>query len=287
MAGILRLPVRLALRQFGWRTSWIGSIDARAVVAAGDGRLINILGKDEPIATEESPLVVQLLGNDVGLLSEAMALLEDRVDAFDLNLGCPLREVTREGLGASLLEEPSRTTDMICRLAERTRRPLTAKIRVMHGVGFREAVQFAEGLQGAGVAALVVHARPPNQGFSGPPDWGAIRAIRERLTIPVIANGGVQTVRDIASCSKQTGCSWVMVGSGVIRNPFLVQEYRRLVGGVKPGINNRARLTDFTAEYGRRLVSSRGAFARQFTSQAGYVGYLILRLRISLFVRRH
>ncbi len=287
MAGVLGVPLRLALRQFGWTTSWIGSIDASAVVAAGNGRLVNILGRDEPIAPEESPLVVQLLGNDVGLLSKAMALLEDRVDAFDINLGCPLQDVTRRGLGASLLEHPSKTTDMIRQLAGRTRRPLTAKIRVMREVGFQKTMQFAEQLEAAGVAALVVHARTADQGFSGPPDWTAIRVIRDRLSIPVIANGGIGTARDVMSCRAQTGCSWVMVGAGAIRNPFLAQEYRRLVGGATPGIGHKGRLADFAAEYGRRLTPLRRTFAPLLAYPLGYLGYLILRVRIMLFVGRH
>ena len=287
MAGVLNLPLRLALRQFGWTTSWIGSIDAGAVVAAGDGRLINILGRVEPIATEESPLVVQLLGNDVGALSEAMALLEDRVDAFDINLGCPLPQVTRKGLGASLLEEPSRTTDMIRRLAVRTRRPLTAKIRITRGVRFQETVRFAEQLESAGVAALVVHARTADQGFSGPPDWTAIRVIRDRLSIPVIANGGIGTAPDVMSCQAQTLCSSVMVGAGAIRNPFLALEYERLAHDEPPPKGGGSRLADFAAEYGRRLAGLRRTSGPLFTYPLGYLGYLILRIRIMLFVGRH
>ncbi len=287
MAGLLNGPLRLAMRRFGWTTSWIGSIDAKAVVAARDGRLINILGDEELVAPEEAPLVVQLLGNDVGLLREAVALLERRVDAFDINLGCPLREVTRKGLGASLLEDPSKTTAMVRELAARSKRPVTAKIRVMPETDSQETVRLAQNLEAAGVAALVVHARQPAQGFSGRADWAALRAIRERLTIPVIANGGLTTAKDIASCCKQTGCSWVMVGAGAIRNPFLLMDYQRLAGDTAPAADAGPRLSDFANEYGRRLVSQSGAFARIFASPAGYLGHLTLRLRLALFIRRH
>jgi len=287
MAGILNLPLRLALRQYGWTTSWIGSIDAAAVAAAGDGRLINILGKDQPVAPEESPLVVQLLGNEVRQLSKAMALLEERVDAFDLNLGCPLQTVIRKGLGASLLEDSAKTTGMMRELARMTRRPLTAKIRLAPGGGSQGAVDLAQRLEAAGVAALVVHARTARQGFSGPADWSAIRAINERLTIPVIANGGIGTVRDVTSCREQTGCSWVMVGTGAIRNPFLNQECRRLAGGTAAGEGKRERLRDFAREYGRRLVSSQAGFPRRLACPVGVLAYAILRLRIVAFVGRH
>ncbi len=287
MAGLLSQPLRLALRRFGWTTSWIGSIDARAVVAAGDGRLINLLGKHEPIAAEESPLVVQLLGDDVGRMSEAMALLEDTVDAFDVNLGCPLRQVTRKKLGAGLLEAPSRVIGMIRQLTRRSRRPVTAKIRVVREEDFRTTVRFAEQLEGAGIAALVVHARTVDQGFSGLPDWTAIRVIRERLSIPVIANGGIASARDVVSCQSQTGCFWVMVGSGAIRNPFLALEYRQLVRDAPPDPDVERRLASFAVEYGRRLINPDSVRTTRLACPLGCLGYLVLRARIALFVRRH
>ena len=86
--------MRLAFREVGWGVSWIGSIDAGAVVAKGAGRLINILGKEEIVDPSERPLVVQLIGDDAGILSHAASLVEDEADVLDLNLGCPLHIAT-------------------------------------------------------------------------------------------------------------------------------------------------------------------------------------------------
>lgn len=287
MTGILNLPLRLTFRRFGWGIACIGSIDAEMVAKAGNGMLINILGKEEHTNSEDRPLILQLMGKDADALTRAMSLLEDKADIFDVNLGCPLKAATSKGQGAALLQKPEWTLKFLEKVVQTARRPLMVKIRLLSQNDNRKTVWFARRLEEIGISGLVVHARTPSQGFTGNADWDTIRAVKEQLTIPVLGNGGLRTVNDIITCQKYTGCDGVVIGSGVMRDPFLAADYRQyLASDTMSPTRTFGDLLGFAREY--------ASVACSFNSSSSGLYYLwtvlqffLLRSRTKLFVLRH
>ena len=287
MAGILDLPLRLTFRKFGWDMTCIGSIDADAVVAGKDGKLINIVGKEEQTSSHDRPVVIQLMGNNTDVMIEATHILEERADVFDINLGCPLKIATCKGWGVSLLQRPEKAIAMVKELTRATAKPFTAKIRILPQDNDNKILSFAKGLEEAGVSALIVHARTPLQGFSGEVDWNRVRLIKEELTIPVLGNGGIRSVQDILSCKESTGCDGVMIGCGAMENPFLARDFSRYVeNGAVASTNNFAYLLKFVNEYALLSCALNGLSLRRYYCRR-LLHFFILRRKINVFVRRH
>jgi len=175
-----------------------------------------------------TPVRIQLLGSDPELLAaNAAHVAELHPAGIDLNFGCPAPLINRKGGGASLLNEP----ELLNRIAAAVRAavpvaiPVTAKMRL----GIRDtskAIDCACALNEGGIDELVVHARTKEDGYRPPARWQAVAAIREAVSIPVIANGEVWTVSDFHAIRAATGCSDVMLGRGAVADPLLAWRIR-------------------------------------------------------------
>ena len=175
-----------------------------------------------------TPVRVQLLGSDPGLLAanaaQAAAL---RPAGIDLNFGCPAPLINRHGGGSALLADPAGMERIAAavRAAVPAAMPVTAKMRLGLEDSCR-AVECACALQAGGIDELVVHARTRADGYRPPARWPVVAAIREALTIPVIANGEVWTLADYHAIRTETGCQDVMLGRGAVADPLLTQQIR-------------------------------------------------------------
>ncbi len=175
-----------------------------------------------------TPVAVQLLGSCPARLGETAARLAGLSPcAIDLNFGCPAPTVNRHGGGAMLLDDP----ELLGRITESVRRavpvsiPVTAKMRL----GIRDTartVECAQALESGGADALVVHARTKIEGYRPPAHWEWIARVRERVAVPVIANGEIWTVDDYQHCRDVSGCTDVMLGRGAVADPFLARRAR-------------------------------------------------------------
>jgi len=286
MAGILDRALRLSFREVGWGVSWIGSIDAETVAARGDGRLINILRKEEIVDPSERPLVVQLIGDDAGVLSRAASFLEDKADVFDINLGCPLHIATSRGLGAALLKDSEKMLNTLKSFVRSTTKPVTAKIRLLSVDKTQETVDLAKRIEDTGIAGMIIHARTPDQKFSGRAHWEALRRVKMNLTVPVIGSGGIQTVSDIFLLREYAHLDGIMVGAGAIRNPFLVREYNEGTMGIPLHRNRLKDMLHFASLYAQFACGQKGRTSASLGSFMQHLHYLILRLRLELFVLR-
>eukprot|EP00930_Biecheleria_cincta_P003324 TRINITY_DN104255_c0_g1_i1.p1 TRINITY_DN104255_c0_g1~~TRINITY_DN104255_c0_g1_i1.p1 ORF type:complete len:420 (-),score=70.68 TRINITY_DN104255_c0_g1_i1:74-1333(-) len=169
---------------------------------------------------QDRPLFAQFGGRDPGDILEAALLVQDRVDAVDLNLGCPQRSAQRDRTGAYLMDEPHRVQRILKKLVANLKVPVTAKIRVFPDV--KQTVDFALMLQDTGIAALAVHGRRREQRHhEGAADWDAIAAVKSALAIPVIANGNILKRQDADTCMKITGADAVMSATTLLSNPHL------------------------------------------------------------------
>ncbi|GHT89912.1 tRNA-dihydrouridine(16) synthase [Betaproteobacteria bacterium] len=175
-----------------------------------------------------TPMRVQLLGSDPECLADnASRLVALSPAGVDLNFGCPAPTVNRHRGGAVLLSEPELLHRIVAAVRARIPRniPFTAKMRL--GVDdVHPAVACALALQAGGVDALIVHGRTRADGYRPPARWEEIARVRSALAIPVIANGEVWNVADYAAIRAATGCADVMLGRGVVADPFLPQRIR-------------------------------------------------------------
>jgi len=250
MAGYSDVPFRSICREFGSAMSYTPCLSDDAIIHAGQPG-----ARHAEFLAEERPVAVQLLAKDEShLLAAAHQIMRRRPDLIDLNAGCPARRVSGRGRGAALLLEPERLGGLVSALVRSVPVPVTVKIRLGWDDASRNHVEVARILEQAGVAAIAVHGRTRDQGYSGHADWAAIAEVRAAIRIPVIANGDVRTVKDIEAITAATGCQAVMIGRGAIGNPWIFQ--RRDATTVLPeertGVMSR-HLAHMIAFYGERL----------------------------------
>ncbi len=219
LSGYTDAPFRLLCRRHGCRYAFTPLIAARSLVHRNPGA-IPLLHR----APAEPWLGIQLEAGDPDVLSRAVSLLVDRdFQVLDFNMGCPVAKVTRKGAGAALLHRP----DLACRCIEALAAgpfPVTAKIRILDEQDPAPTVRLARALRNAGIRALTIHGRIAERFYAGPVAAHVIRAVRENVDVPVIANGGIRTRHDACELRNRTGCSRIMVARGAIGNPWIFRD---------------------------------------------------------------
>lgn len=180
----------------------------------------------------ERPLSYQLLVASAAEVGPAIdALQKLGADAIDLNMGCPAPAVGRFGAGAKLMERPGDAREIAREARKRTRLPLSAKIRIGGDLDGERLHSFCRMLEDEGIDLLSVHARLTHESFAREPRWGHLAGVKERLTIPVVANGGIFSVRDAEACLEASGADGLMLGRGAVIRPWLFAEIARSVYG--------------------------------------------------------
>ena len=183
-------------------------------------------------AFSERPLSYQLLTSTPSELGRAMeALHACKADAVDLNMGCPAPVVGKFGAGISLMEQPENVRSIVAEARRRTSLPLTAKIRLGADLDEEKLWSFCSLLEDEGIDMVSVHARLKHESFARNPRWERIAGIKERLTIPVIANGGIFSIQDARDCLRLSGADGLMLGRGAVIRPWLFSEIARDVCG--------------------------------------------------------
>ena len=186
----------------------------------------------------ERPLSYQLLLSSAREVVPAIeALHRLGADAVDLNLGCPAPRVRRDGGGSSLMNKAELVRSIVATARKATDLPLTAKIRLGETLDENRLRDFCTMLEGEGIDLLTVHARLRKEPFSRPPRWAWVARVKEWLSIPVIANGGVLSVADGEKCLAATGADGLMIGRGAAFTPWLFADlatriYGRNVDGI-------------------------------------------------------
>jgi len=179
------------------------------------------------------PWAVQFFGHEPEILAEAIKRLEGfPFDIADINMGCPMPKIVKNGEGAALMANPSLAGKMIEAAVKASDRPVTVKIRKGFA-GTANCVEIARIAQESGASAVAVHGRTREQYYSGAADWGAISAVKAALKIPVIGNGDIFTPEDAVSRLKESGCDGVMIARGALGNPWI---FRRTQAFMETGV---------------------------------------------------
>lgn len=225
LAGYSDLPFRRCCRRFGLVYAHTPLLDAGALLHHdSENREILARGDDEPW------LAVQLMGCRPDDLRQAAAILNDYpFDALDFNMGCPVRKVMQRNAGAALLKTPELALDCVRVLRDVVKKPLTVKTRILSETDPDATVRFCLALQDCGIDGLTIHGRLPQRIYAGPVAMAVIKAVREALSIPVTANGGIFTAADADALATGSGCDRLMVARGAIGNPWL---FRELIQGL-------------------------------------------------------
>ena len=221
MAGITNSAYRRICKEMGVGLVYAEMVSDKAIVY-NNKKTIDLLYMTE----EERPISQQIFGSDVDSFVEAAKFIEKEMkpDIIDINMGCPVPKVAvRAQAGSALLKNPTKIYDVVKNVVENVNVPVTVKIRSGWDNKHINAVEVAKICAKAGASAICVHPRTRSQGYSGKADWNIIKDVVENVSIPVIGNGDIKSPEDAKKMLDKTGCTAVMIGRGLLGNPWLVK----------------------------------------------------------------
>ena len=226
LAGITDAPMRRICRQMGASLAYSEMVSVKGLYYRDEKteRLLEVY-------EDELPVAFQIFGREPEFIGMAAEKLEGRENAvLDINMGCPVPKIVKNGEGSALLKEPSLVEKLVAAAVSHTSKPVTVKIRIGFSAGENNAVEVAKAAEAGGASAIAVHGRTRDQFYSGKADWDAIRLVREAVSIPVIGNGDVTGWESARRMMEVTGCDLIMVGRAAMGNPWI---FRELVCGWK------------------------------------------------------
>ena len=223
-----------AFRRLVKRQGGCGLVVTEMVSAEGLVRGIDRTLEYAEDTDEERPISIQIFGGDPHKMAVAAQVVEGMgADIVDVNMGCPVPKIAKHSAGCSLMREPAHAAGVIAAMAKAVKIPVTVKMRAGWNDGERNAPALAKMVEDAGAAAIAVHGRTAAQSYSGSADWDLVAHIARDLTIPVFGSGDCiepeQIIERLAS-----GVDGVLVGRGVLRNPWILAQAADLAGGLPP-----------------------------------------------------
>ena len=230
MAGITQLPFRRLAREAGCALVVTEMVSANGLVH-GTRKTEELLASHP----SERPLSVQIFGADPQIMKEAAQIVESAgADVLDVNLGCSVRRVVRQGAGAALMREPEKLGAILSAIRSGVSLPLTVKMRTGWEPSGEQAIRTARIAEDCGVDATAIHPRTAVQGFSGKADWSLIARLKDSVSVPVIGNGDILEPDDVLKMQRETGCDGVMIGRASIGNPLIFAQALDLIHVTPP-----------------------------------------------------
>ncbi len=220
MAGITDMPFRRLMKRMGAGCVISEFVSARAIVSSPKRA-----GRYLQYHEEERPVGIQIFGDDAPVLAEAAKIVEGTgVDFVDINLGCPVPKVTKNGGGSAWLCRPIELASMLRTVRSSIKVPLTIKIRTgwdSNSINCDEIVRVAKE---EGIEWVAIHGRTRTQGYAGLSDWDAIRNVADQKILPILGNGDIVSGPLAAARLITSNCQGVMIGRGALKNPWIFAE---------------------------------------------------------------
>ena len=223
-----------AFRRLVKRRGGCGLVVTEMVSAEGLIRGIDRTLEYAEYTEEERPVSMQIFGGDPEKMAAAAQIVEGMgADIVDVNMGCPVPKIAKHNAGCSLMREPAHAASVVEAMAKAVSIPVTVKMRAGWNDGDRNAPTLARMVEDAGAAAIAVHGRTAAQSYSGSADWDLVARIADALTIPVFGSGDCTEPEHIVQ-RMASGVEGVLVGRGVLRNPWILSQAAELSAGVTP-----------------------------------------------------
>ena len=240
MAGICNSAFRQICKDMGCGLIYAEMVSDKAI-AYNNQKTIDMLYMTD----KERPIAQQIFGSDVTSFVEAAKYIESTMhpDIIDINMGCPVPKVAlRAQAGAALLKDLNKIYEIVYSVVQAVNVPVTVKIRSGWDKNHINAVEVAKTAEKAGASAICVHPRTRSQGYSGTAEWNIIKQVKKNVSIPVIGNGDIRTPGDAKRMLDETNCDAVMIGRGVLGNPWLIKNTINYLEGkdlINVSINDR------------------------------------------------
>ena len=221
MAGVSNIAFRTIMKEFGAGLIYAEMVSDRALNYRNEKTMKMIR-----VVDEERPLTMQVFGADKESIVQGAIILdkESNCDIIDINMGCPVSKVVKSNAGAKLMLDPKTAYNIVKAVVENVKKPVTVKMRSGWDSENINAVEIAKLCEKAGAKAIAVHGRTRVQMYTGKADWSIIKDVKEAVNIPVFGNGDILTPEDALKMIEETNCDAVMIGRGVLGNPWLVKQ---------------------------------------------------------------
>ena len=229
MAGICNSAYRQICKDMGCGLIYAEMVSDKAITYSNQKTIDRLY-----MTEKERPISQQIFGSDKESFVEAAKFIEKEMkpDIIDINMGCPVPKVAvRAQAGSALLKDLDKIFDIVSSVVSSVNVPVTVKIRSGWDSNHINAVEVAKVIEKAGASAICVHPRTRSQGYSGKADWNIIKEVKENVSIPVIGNGDIKSPEDAKRMLEETKCDAVMIGRGVLGNPWLIKNIVNYLDG--------------------------------------------------------
>ncbi len=263
MEGVTDVIFRRLVRQIGGcgltTTEFVPSLG----LSRGDKQIRQMVRFD----ADERPVAIQIFGRHPAIMAEGARVVEDLGATFvDINMGCPSKKVCAHSGGSALMREPDLAVDIVRAVRAAVRIPVTVKMRSGFDPAHKNAPELAWRCQEEGAAAVAIHWRTREDHYSGVRDVRPIAEAKDRLSIPVIANGDVVDVPSALAMFAETGCDGVMIGRGAMKNPWVLRQIADVLAGRTPTrvdpLEKKRVIVGFLDDQRLRAHTERGALGR-------------------------
>ena len=253
-----------AFRRLVKRQGGCGLVVTEMVSSEGLVRGIDRTLEYAEYTEEERPVSIQIFGGDPPKMAEAARIVQDMgADIVDVNMGCPVPMIAKHNAGCSLMREPEHAARVVEAMVSAVSIPVTVKMRAGWTDKDRNAPTLARMVQNAGAAAITIHGRTAEQSYSGYADWELVSQVANDLRIPVLGSGDCVEPEQIVERMK-TGVSGVLVGRGVLRNPWILAQAADLASGNEPRTVTTRERGQFLHDYIDLLLDQRECEAQGF-----------------------
>ena len=227
MAGVTNAAFRKLCNEFGAGLVCSEMVSDKAIFYE-NAKTLDMLKLDNDV----HPISLQIFGSDPKTMAYASRYVSENTccDIIDINMGCPVNKVVKTGAGSALMKDEDLAVEVTKSVLENTNKPVTVKMRLGFDNKSQNYLSLAKKLENIGVSAITLHARTRSQMYEGSANWEAIKALKQELKIPLIGNGDIKTLSDYIKYKDYA--DMIMVGRGIIGNPFLIKEIADFENGV-------------------------------------------------------
>lgn len=276
MAGITDMAHRMICKSFGAGLVYTEMVSAKGLYYK-DEKTKLLMATHE----DEKPVATQIFGSDPDIMAEVAEKISDHVDIIDINMGCPAPKVVKNDDGSKLMLNPELIDEITAKVVEKSKVPVTVKIRKGWDEEHINAVQIAKILEKNKVSAVTVHGRTREQFYTGKADLDIIKAVKENVSIPVIGNGDITNVETAKYMLEYTKCDAIMIGRASIGNPWI---FKSIVEGIdyKPSIEE---LVETIIKHYNLLSEIKGEYVA-VREMRKHVSYYVKGLPMATEIRR-